>query len=209
MMDAGRHPRIQLLVNSEVEDVTGFVGNYPRHRAPACPVRRRLRVHLVRRLRRRLPGRRARRVSAGPVVAASAIYLPFPQAVPSSYFLDARELPGLQPDRLRQVPRGLRQEVHRLRRPGRAARSRGRHDRRRHRHGALRPAPLRRVRLHPLRQRRHLDGVRAPDLRRRPQRRASSCAPPTARCPNGSASSSASARARPPAAFRTAPTSAA
>ena len=28
MMDAGRHPRIKLLVNSEVEDVTGFVGNY-------------------------------------------------------------------------------------------------------------------------------------------------------------------------------------
>ena len=28
MMDAGRHPRIKLLVNTEVEDVNGFVGNY-------------------------------------------------------------------------------------------------------------------------------------------------------------------------------------
>ena len=28
MMDAGRHPRIELLVDSEVEDITGFVGNY-------------------------------------------------------------------------------------------------------------------------------------------------------------------------------------
>ena len=28
MMDAGRHPNIELLVDSEVEDVTGFVGNF-------------------------------------------------------------------------------------------------------------------------------------------------------------------------------------
>ena len=28
MMDAGRHPNIELMVDSEVEDVTGFVGNF-------------------------------------------------------------------------------------------------------------------------------------------------------------------------------------
>ncbi len=96
MMDAGRHPRIELLVNSEVEDVTGFVGNY-----------------------RATVRRRAQYVDASectscgdcgdvcPVVVPDeyqqglssrrAIYLPFPQAVPSSYYLDADSCLGFNP----------------------------------------------------------------------------------------------------------------
>ncbi len=96
MMDAGRHPRIKLLVNSEVEDVTGFVGNY----------RARIR-------------RRAQHVDASactscaecakvcPVVvpdeyqqglsSRKAIYLPFPQAVPASFSLDAKNCLGFNP----------------------------------------------------------------------------------------------------------------
>ena len=96
MMDAGRHPRIQLLVNSEVEDVTGFVGNF----------RARIR-------------RRAQYVNASectscaecakvcPVVVPDeyqqglssrrAIYLPFPQAVPASFTLDAENCLGFNP----------------------------------------------------------------------------------------------------------------
>jgi heterodisulfide reductase subunit A len=96
MMDAGRHPRIELLVNTEVEDITGFVGNY----------RAQLR-------------RKAQYVDAGectncgdcgdvcPVVvpdgyqqgfsSRKAIYLPFPQAVPSSYYLDADNCLGFNP----------------------------------------------------------------------------------------------------------------
>ncbi len=96
MMDAGRHPRIELLVDSEVEDVTGFVGNY------------RARVR-----------RRARYVDpvectscdecskVCPVVvpdafqqglsSRKAIYLPFPQAVPASYTLDADACLGFNP----------------------------------------------------------------------------------------------------------------
>ncbi len=96
MMDAGRHPRIQLLVNSELEDVTGFVGNY------------RARVR-----------RRARHVDASactscgecekvcPVVvpdefqqglsSRKAIYRPFPQAVPASFTLDAANCLGFNP----------------------------------------------------------------------------------------------------------------
>ncbi len=96
MMDAGRHPRIQLLVDSEVEDITGFVGNY------------RARVR-----------RRARFVdtdectSCGecekvcPVIvpdeyqeglsSRKAIYLPFPQAVPSAFSLDAEACLGFNP----------------------------------------------------------------------------------------------------------------
>jgi heterodisulfide reductase subunit A len=96
MMDAGRHPRIELLVNTEVEDITGFVGNY----------RAQLR-------------RKAQYVDAAectscgdcgdvcPVVvpdeyqqgfsSRKAIYLPFPQAVPSSYYLDADNCLGFNP----------------------------------------------------------------------------------------------------------------
>jgi heterodisulfide reductase subunit A len=96
MMDAGRHPRIKLLVNSEVENVTGFVGNY------------------VARIRRR-----AQYVNAAdcnscgecqkvcPVVvpdeyqqgfsSRKAIYLPFPQAVPASFTLDANNCLGFNP----------------------------------------------------------------------------------------------------------------
>jgi len=96
MMDAGRHPRIELLVNSEVEDVTGFVGNYRatvRRRASyvdasectscgdcadVCP------VVVPDEYQQGLSSRRA-------------IHLPFPQAVPSSYYLDAASCLGFNP----------------------------------------------------------------------------------------------------------------
>ncbi len=96
MMDAGRHPRIELLVDSEVEDITGFVGNY-----------------------RALVRRRARFVDSNectscgecekvcPVVvpdeyqeglsSRKAIYLPFPQAVPSAFSLDGESCLGFNP----------------------------------------------------------------------------------------------------------------
>jgi heterodisulfide reductase subunit A len=96
MMDAGRHPRIELLVDSEVEDITGFVGNY-----------------------RALVRRRARFVDSDectscgecekvcPVVvpdeyqeglsSRKAIYLPFPQAVPSAFSLDGESCLGFNP----------------------------------------------------------------------------------------------------------------
>ncbi len=95
-MDAGRHPRIKLLVNSEVEEVTGFVGNY------------------VARIRRNAEYVKAADCnSCGecekvcPVVVPNeyqqglssrkAIYLPFPQAVPSSFTLDAENCLGFNP----------------------------------------------------------------------------------------------------------------
>ncbi len=96
MMDAGRHPQIELLVDSEVEDVTGFVGNYRarvRRRAqyvdpdectacdectPVCP------VIVADEYQQGFSSRRA-------------IYRPFPQAVPSTFTLNAADCLGFNP----------------------------------------------------------------------------------------------------------------
>jgi heterodisulfide reductase subunit A len=96
MMDAGRHPRIRTLVNSEVEEVSGFVGNYrakirrhPRYVvakdctscgecSKVCPVV--------------VPDEYQQGLSS-----RKAIYLPFPQAVPSAYTLDMEACLGNEP----------------------------------------------------------------------------------------------------------------
>lgn len=95
-MDVGRHPRIKLLVGSEVEDVSGFVGNFrvrvrrhPRYVsetdctscgecAKVCPVV--------------VPDEYQQGFSS-----RKAIYSPFPQAVPSAYALDMDHCLGNKP----------------------------------------------------------------------------------------------------------------
>jgi heterodisulfide reductase subunit A len=96
MMDAGRHRKIKLLTYSEVEEISGFVGNF----------------HVKVR-------QKARYVRAGdctacgecekvcPIVVPDeyqqgfssrhAIYIPFPQAVPSAYVLDMNNCLGNNP----------------------------------------------------------------------------------------------------------------
>jgi heterodisulfide reductase subunit A len=96
MMDAGRHPNIELLSNSELESVTGFVGNFNvtiRKKAryvdvkectacgkcsDVCPVA--------------VPDEYQQGFSS-----RKAIYLPFPQAVPSSYILNMDNCLGNNP----------------------------------------------------------------------------------------------------------------
>jgi len=96
MMDVGRHPRIRLLAYSEVEEVSGYVGNFKakvRKKAryvyeeectacgdcvDVCPVVRPDEYQM---------GLSSRR----------AIYIPFPQAVPSSYIINIEECLGVQP----------------------------------------------------------------------------------------------------------------
>ncbi len=95
-MDVGRHPRIKTLVSSEVEDVSGFVGNFrarirrhPRYVVAAdctacdecakvCPIS--------------VPDEYQQGFSS-----RKAIYLPFPQAVPSAYVLDMENCLGNEP----------------------------------------------------------------------------------------------------------------
>ena len=96
MMDAGRHPRIELLVDSEVENITGFVGNYN------AQVRRRARFvdsdecTSCGECEKVCPVTVADEYQQG-LSSRKAIYLPFPQAVPSAFSLDAESCLGFNP----------------------------------------------------------------------------------------------------------------
>jgi heterodisulfide reductase subunit A len=96
MMDVGRHPNIELLTHSEIEDVSGYVGNFK------ARIRRKARYV-----------DESECTSCGdcavvcPVVVPDefqmglgsrhAVYIPFPQAVPSSYIVNADECLGQNP----------------------------------------------------------------------------------------------------------------
>ena len=96
MMDAGRHPRIKLLTLSEVEEVSGYVGNF----------------HVKVRKKARFVNEGAC-TSCGecaevcPVTVPDeyqiglgtrkAIYKPFPQAVPSAYVINPANCLGTHP----------------------------------------------------------------------------------------------------------------
>jgi heterodisulfide reductase subunit A len=87
MMDAGRHPKIKLLAYSQVENVSGYVGNFQ--------VRVRKRARYVDETACTACGECAK---VCPIVVPNefevglgsrkAIYIPFPQAVPSAYLID-------------------------------------------------------------------------------------------------------------------------
>ncbi len=96
MMDVGRHPNIELLAYAEVEDISGFVGNFK--------ARIRKKARYVDETQCTSCGDCS---AVCPVVAPDeyqiglgsrkAIYIPFPQAVPSSYIVNANECLGQNP----------------------------------------------------------------------------------------------------------------
>jgi len=96
MMDVGRHPRIDLLTFSEIEDISGYIGNF----------------HVtVRKKARYVDESECNACSecekVCPVVvpdefqqgfsSRKAIYMPFPQAIPSSYILNNHDCLGHNP----------------------------------------------------------------------------------------------------------------
>ena len=96
MMDVGRHPRIELLTYSEVERVSGYVGNFH--------VRVRKKARYVDEKQCNACGEC---VAVCPVAVPDefqagfssrrAIYIPFPQAVPSSYLISMEDCLGNNP----------------------------------------------------------------------------------------------------------------
>ncbi len=95
-MDVGRHPNITLLTYSEVEDISGYVGNFK--------VRVRKKARYVDETECTACGDCAK---VCPVVAPDefqmglstrrAVYIPFPQAVPSAYLVDVESCLGSNP----------------------------------------------------------------------------------------------------------------
>ena len=96
MMDAGRHPRIKVLAYSEVDDVQGNVGNF------RVKIRKKARF-----VREDVCNSCAECAKVCPVVvpdeyqiglsSRKAIYIPFPQAVPSAYLIDEETCLGNNP----------------------------------------------------------------------------------------------------------------
>ena len=95
-MDVGRHPNIELMAYSEVEGVSGYVGNFQ--------VRVRRKARYVDESECTACGDCA---AVCPIVKPDefqaglstrrAIYIPFPQAVPSAYIVNADECLGNNP----------------------------------------------------------------------------------------------------------------
>jgi len=96
MMDVGRHPRIHMMTFSEVEEISGYVGNF------TARIRKKARY-----VDETLCNSCGRCAEICPVVkpddfqqgfaSHKAAYIPFPQAVPSSYIIDMEQCLGNNP----------------------------------------------------------------------------------------------------------------
>jgi heterodisulfide reductase subunit A len=96
MMDVGRHPNVELMSFSEVEAVSGFVGNFH------VTVRKKARYvnpdecNSCGECAKVCPVSKPDEYQQG-FSSRKAIYLPFPQAVPSSYVLNMNDCLGNNP----------------------------------------------------------------------------------------------------------------
>ena len=96
MMDAGRHPNIKLMTYSEVADVSGYVGNFK------VTVRQKARYvdatlcNACGECEKVCPATHPDEFQMG-LSTRRAVYLPFPQAVPSAYLIDMETCLGTNP----------------------------------------------------------------------------------------------------------------
>jgi heterodisulfide reductase subunit A len=95
-IDAGRHPNIELLTYSEVEEVTGYVGNFQ------AKIRKKARYvdteicNACSECAKICPSIHPDEYQMG-LSTRHAIYIPYPQAVPCSYILDMEHCLGNNP----------------------------------------------------------------------------------------------------------------
>jgi heterodisulfide reductase subunit A len=98
MVDVSRHPRIKLLTYHEVDSISGYVGNFKvRIRKKARYVDENL-CNLCGECEKVCPQIVPDEFNMG-LSFRKAIYMPFPQAVPGTYTLDAEHCLGLNPVR--------------------------------------------------------------------------------------------------------------
>src|SRR5512146_3341456 len=96
MMDVGRHPRVKLLAYSEVESISGYVGNFH------VTIRKKARFvdeeecNSCGDCEKVCPVVRPDEFQLG-FSSRHAIYKPFPQAVPSAYVLSKEDCLGTNP----------------------------------------------------------------------------------------------------------------
>ena len=172
MSAAGKDPNITMLAYSEVEQVDGYVGNFK------VKVRKKARyidtdtctgcaacmdACVVRKVPSEFDQGLGKR---------TAIYIPFPQAVPLRATIDPDEVPHAQGQEVQAaLHHGVRPAGHRLRAAGRGPGPRGRRHHHGHRLRALGAGPGSALRLRAARQRHHEPRVRAHLQRVRPHRR--------------------------------------
>ena len=96
MMDVGRHPKIKLLTYSEIEDISGYIGNFH------VKVRKKARYvyeedcNACTECEKVCPVTVVDEHQCG-LAVRKAIYMPFAQAVPSSYVLNMEDCLGNNP----------------------------------------------------------------------------------------------------------------
>ena len=106
MVDVASHPNIELLTYSQVEDITGYVGNFDvkvRKKARYVDMSKCTGCGLCAqecRLRNRIPSEFNENMGK-----RSAIYLPFPQAVPAKYTIDPERCLYLTRGKCGNVPK--------------------------------------------------------------------------------------------------------
>ena len=180
MVEVAQHPNIKLHTYSEVEAVDGFVGNFK------VTIRKKARYVDIAKCTgcgqcwNACPSKKNPSDFDYGMGMRTAIYIPFPQAVPARPVIDTEAC--TQADA--RASAAVREEVpgrrHPLRRSGRAGHGESRRDRGGHRLQALQHRPearrrqarrLRRIRLRPLQGRDRLAAVRAAGLGLRPHRR--------------------------------------
>ncbi len=96
MVEVSKHPKIKLMVSSEVQDVSGYVGNFKaKIRTQAIYVDPD-KCTLCDKCTEVCPVAAPSEFEMG-LTRRKAIYIPFPQAIPATYTLNERNCPGMVP----------------------------------------------------------------------------------------------------------------